>query len=193
MKKYFLMIPLMIFPYAYLIFFTYMTYTSNAMDRLFDFHDGTDIWYGIAVEYLIYIIFIVFYNTIISGRGKYTAYESAKVNLFVKGIQVPAYIFHFVLGMMGCVMSVWGIGIIMVALIVDLVTILLTGISSIGCTIRMKKEKVLRTPAAIFMGIGCFLYVVDVIIAVVYFFMARKHSKKPAIQDVGAEAVGGNI
>ena len=193
MKKYFLMIPLMIFPYAYLIFFSYMYYTSNVMDRLFDFHDGTDIWYGIAVEYLIYIIFIVFYNTIISGRGKYTAYESAKVNLFVKGIQVPAYIFHFVLGSMGICMGIWGLGFIIVAVIVDLGTILLTGISSIGCTIRMKKEKVLRTPAAIFMGIGCFLYVVDVVIAFLYFLMARKHSKKSEIQAVPAEAIGGNI
>lgn len=190
MKKYLLMVPLMIFPYAYLLFFIYMTYTSDAVYRLWGYTSTSDIWFGIALVYLIYVIFIVFYNTIISGRGKYTAYESAKVNLFVKGIQIPAYIFHFVLGSMGICMGIWGLGFIIVSVIVDLGTILLTGISSIGCTIRMKKEKVLHTPAAIFMGIGCFLYVVDVVIAVVYFFMARKRNRRPEIQAVPAEAIG---
>jgi len=192
MKKYFLMIPLMIFPYAYLVWLLSMFFASSYMEQFFD-QSGSEsiVWLIVALIYLIYVIFIVFYNCTVSARGKYTAYESAKINLFVKGIQVPAYIFHFVLGLMGCVMSVWGIGIIMVAVIVDLVTILLTGISSIGCTIRMKKEKILNAPLSILLGIGCFIYVVDVAVAFIYFFKAKKRSKKPEIQAVPAEAVGG--
>ncbi len=192
MKKYFLMIPLMIFPYAYLLWMLSMYFTSETLKIAFGENDAaSNVWLGVAVVYVIYVLFIVFYNCTVSARGKYTAYESAKINLFVKGIQVPAYIFHFILGMMGFVMSVWGIGIIMVVVIVDLVTIILTGISSIGCTIRMKKEKVLNGPLSILLGIGCFLYVVDVAVAFVYFFKARKHSKKPEIQAVPAEAIGG--
>ena len=182
MKKYFLMIPLMLFPYAYLIWMIYMYFSSGVMDKIFGYQTAAYIWLCIAALYLIYIIFIVFYNTIVSARGTYSAYQAAQINLLVKGVQVPAYIFHLVLGMMGSVMSVWGIGIIMVAVVVDLITILLTGISSIGCSIRMKKEKVLNTPVSILMGIGCFIYCADVVIAIVYFTMAKKRREKPEIQ-----------
>jgi hypothetical protein len=39
-------------------------------------------------------------------------------------------------------------------------------------------------------GIGCFLYVADVVIAVIYFGIARKRNKKPALSSVSAKAVG---
>ena len=182
MKKYFLMIPLMLFPYAYLILLIYMYFSSGVMDKIFGSQTAIDIWFCIVVIYLIYIIFIVFYNTIVSARGTYSAYQAAQINLLVKGVQVPAYIFHFVIGMMGTVMSVWGIGIILGAVVVDLITILLTGISSIGCSIRMKKEKALNTPVSILMGIGCFIYCADVVIAIVYYTMAKKRREKPEIQ-----------
>jgi len=189
MKKYFLMIPLMIFPYAYLIWLIYINFWGGTFDLLFGSQGAGNIWVGVAAIYLIYTIFITFYNTVVSGRGKYTAYEAAQINLLVKSVQVPAYIFHFILGMMAFYMGLWGIGAIMVAVSVDLVTILLTGISSIGCSIRMRKEKIINTPAAILMGIGCFLYCVDVVIAVVYFFKARKRYKKPAIPTAVTEAI----
>lgn len=190
MKKYFLMIPLMLFPYAYLIFFAYYSMTPYFVRDLLDAQSTGNLLIVIIGLYLIYILFITFYNTIASARGKYTAYQSAKINLIVKGVQIPAYIFHFILGMMGTVMSVWGIGIIIVAVVVDLVTILLTGISSIGCSVRLKKEKILNIPAAILMGIGCFIYVVDVGVAVTYFFIARKRYKKAAIPKAAAEVIG---
>jgi len=98
MKKYFLMIPLMLFPYAYLIWLIYMYFSSDVMDKIFGYQTAAYIWLCIAALYLIYIIFIVFYNTIVSARGTYSAYQAAQINLFVKGVQVPAYIFHFVLG-----------------------------------------------------------------------------------------------
>ena len=96
------------------------------------------------------------------------------MNLIIKGIQIPAYIMHFILGFLGLAMSVWGIGIVLWAILIDLLTILLTGISSIGCSIRMRKEGILSTAAAILMGIGCFVYCADVVIAIVYTVKARK-------------------
>ena len=61
-------------------------------------------------------------------------------------------------------------------LLIDLLTILLTGISSIGCSVRMRKEGLVSLPGAIFMGVGCFIYCVDVVIAIVYVVKARKKS-----------------
>jgi hypothetical protein len=112
MKKYLLMVPLMIFPYAYLLFLINVSNISPAMNLLLGYKATDKIWLCIAANYLLYTLFSVFYNTILSARGKYTAYDSAKVNLFVKGIQIPAYIFHFILGMMAFYMGLWGIGLL---------------------------------------------------------------------------------
>ena len=82
----------------------------------------------------------------------------------------------YILGFIGLAMSVWGIGFLLWAVLIDLLTILLTGISSIGCSIRMRKERLVSLPGAIFMGIGCFIYCADVVIAIVYVVKARKKS-----------------
>ena len=134
----------------------------------------------VAVIYNLYSLVIVVVNAVQCAKGKMTARQSARMNLIIKGIQIPAYIMHFILGFIGLAMSVWGIGIILWAILIDLLTILLTGISSIGCSIRMRKEGILSTAAAILMGIGCFIYCVDVVIAIVYVVKARKnrHSGK---------------
>lgn len=182
MKKYLLMVPLILFPYIYLFALISLNLLVTAFENPMASKIAYYLWIGINIAYLAYIIFIPFYNTVVSTRGKYTAYQATKINLMIKGLQIPAYVFHFLIGMMGLVASVWGIGIILVALVIDLVTITLSGISSIGCSIRMRKEKILSLPASILMGIGCFIYCVDVFIAVVYFFMARTKNKNSAAQ-----------
>ena len=128
----------------------------------------------VAVIYNLYSFVIVVVNAVQCAKGKMTARQSARMNLIIKSIQIPAYIIHFILGFIGLAMSVWGIGIILWAILIDLLTILLTGISSIGCSIRMRKEGLLSTAAAILMGIGCFVYCVDVVIAIAYVVIARK-------------------
>lgn len=182
MKKYLLMVPLILFPYIYLFALISLNLLVTAFENPMASKIAYYLWIGINITYLAYIIFIPFYNTVVSTRGKYTAYQATKINLMIKGLQIPAYVFHFLIGMMGLVASVWGIGIILVALVIDLVTITLSGISSIGCSIRMRKEKILSLPASILMGIGCFIYCVDVFIAVVYFFMASTKNKNSAAQ-----------
>lgn len=186
MKKYLLMVPLILFPYIYLFALISLNLLVTAFEKPMASKIAYYLWIGINITYLAYIIFIPFYNTVVSTRGKYTAYQATKINLMIKGLQIPAYVFHFLIGMMGLVASVWGIGIILVALVIDLVTITLSGISSIGCSIRMRKEKILSLPASILMGIGCFIYCVDVFIAVVYFLMARTNNKNSVAQSTFA-------
>ena len=182
MKKYVLMIPLILFPYAYLILFFLISMTSGIVDQWMDSQTSTNIWSVIVILYLLYILIITFYNLIVTVKGKYTAYEAAEINFLVKSLQVPAYIFHFAIGMMGTILSVWGIGIILLAVVVDLITITLTGINSIGCSIRMRKEKILTTPMAVLMGIGSFVYCADVGIAIAYFLLTRKKPNHQAAQ-----------
>lgn len=85
------------------------------------------------------------YNAIVTARSsKYDALTDSKINLITKGVQIPAYIFHFVLGCLGLTLSVWGIGVIIFAVVVDFLSILTTGISAIGLHVRMAKDGVLE-------------------------------------------------
>lgn len=173
--KYLKMIPVIIYPYIYVLILVVFFLFVDVLPE-----DTTDIsllvLLIIAVIYNLYSFVIVIVNAVQTARGKLTAGQAARMNLIIKGIQIPAYIMHFILGFIGLAMSVWGIGFLLWAVLIDLLTILLTGISSIGCSIRMRKERLVSMPGAIFMGIGCFIYCVDVAIAIVYVVKARKKS-----------------
>lgn len=178
MKKYLKTIPLIIYPYAYLIFLLVMWMMNSCMqnDEMFG-ESNKSIWYitlGIIILYNLYVIFIAVYNAVVASKNGASAYQLAKMNLIVKGCQIPAYIFHFILGLLGFVMSVWGIGLIIFSVCIDLITIILTGINSIGCTVKMKKEGIITTTTAIFTGIGSFVYCIDIVVAIVYVMLSKK-------------------
>ena len=153
--KYLKMIPVIIYPYIYVLILAVFFLFVGVLPE-----DTTDIsllvLLIIAVIYNLYSFVIVIVNAVQTARGKLTAGQAARMNLIIKGIQIPAYIMHFILGFIGLAMSVWGIGFLLWAVLIDLLTILLTGISSIGCSIRMRKERLVSLPGAIFMG--CLLY-----------------------------------
>lgn len=138
--KYLKMIPVIIYPYIYVLILAVFFLFVGVLPE-----DTTDI------SLLVLLIIAVIYNLVFlchrnrqcgtSARGKLTAGQAARMNLIIKGIQIPAYIMHFILGFIGLAMSVWGIGFLLWAVLIDLLTILLTGISSIGCSIRMQQRK----------------------------------------------------
>ena len=142
--KYLKMIPVIIYPYIYVLILAVFFLFVGVLPE-----DTTDIsllvLLIIAVIYNLYSFVIVIVNAVQTARGKLTAGQAARMNLIIKGIQIPAYIMHFILG-------------------------------SIGCSIRMRKERLVSLPGAIFMGIGCFIYCADVVIAIVYVVKARKKS-----------------
>lgn len=172
--KYLKMIPVIIYPYIYVVILAVFLVFLSVLPS--DFNDAASLGLLIvAVIYNLYSFIIVIVNAVQCAKGKMTAKQSARMNLIIKGVQIPAYIMHFILGFIGLAMSVWGIGFVLWAILIDLLTILLTGISSIGCSVRMRKEGILSTAAAIFMGIGCFIYCVDLVIAIVYVIKTRKN------------------
>lgn len=177
MKKYIKLIPLIIYPYAYLIWLIMMFITDDTVEKLIGSDGYIILFDAIFIIFNIYVLVIMLYNLIVTIKGKYTAYEAAKMNLTIKAWQIPAYIFHFIMGAVGTIMSVWGIGFIMVAVLVDVITIALTGINSVGCTVRLKKDGVISLKTAIFCGIGSFLFCIDVIVALFYVTRSRKHKK----------------
>ena len=175
------MLPLIIYPYAYLPWF-FVTGGIGSMASDSDFVVGIAL--VLAGLYQIVVLVNAVWGTVSVARKPYTAKEAAKLNLVVKAWQIPAYVFHFLLGLVGCLMSVWGMGFILFAIIVDLLTIALTGIFAIGCMVKLKKQNVLTTPLAILAGIGSFIYCVDIIVAIVLVCMCKKAEKQQTMPSV---------
>lgn len=174
MKKYIKMLPVMLYPYAYIFilmgFIAYMNAHPGQEEA------GIQGLYVIAVVYNVYSLVIVVVNAVLTARNS-DALQGAAMNLIIKGVQIPAYLLHFGIGMFGSVLSIWGIGFVMWAIFIDMATILLTGISSIGCSISMYKEHLVSKRNAWLMGIGCFLFCIDIVIAVIYLVKALTHKQ----------------
>lgn len=175
MKKYIKLLPLIIYPYAYLIWLLLQFKAADAFGEFVGSKEYVILFEAMFIIFNVYVLFIVVYNIVVTIKGKYTAYEAAKMNLTVKAWQIPAYIFHFFMGAVGVLMSVWGIGFIMVAVIVDVVTIALTGTNAIGCAVKLKKDGVIPLRTAIIYGIGSFIFCIDVFVALSYVRRSRKH------------------
>lgn len=168
MKKYLKLLPLILYPYPYVLMMLETPVFLLLEDAPVEVQ--AVLFLGPILLFNLYVIFISIYNVVTTARGDMTAYEAAKMNLVVKGWQVPAYILHFVMGVGGLLMSVWGIPFILYAILIDLFTIILTGINSIGCSIKMKKE----CNTSLLMGIGCFIYCVDLAVAIAYVSISKK-------------------
>lgn len=78
--------------------------------------------------------------------------DPSKINMLTKCIQIPEYIINFLLGCLGVLMIIWEIGVLLFVVLVDYITIFIT-------------------------GIGSFMYVIDVVILIIYFRNAKAFNK----------------
>lgn len=99
---------------------------------------------------------------------------TAKQNLTIKCVQIPAYVLNFAIAIIGVMMSVFGLPMIAWAIAIDFLSILLTGISAIGCGRTLYKEGKISRTAAIWTTIGSFVYCADVVIAIVWYCKGKK-------------------
>jgi hypothetical protein len=176
MSKYLKMIPVMLYPYAYLIPLLTLFLTPAEGDNMANVYVFVFI-YAIALH--IVVLGLSIFNAIVTARStKYDCIIDAKINMITKCVQIPAYIFHFCLGCLGLTMSIWGIGVIIFAVLVDFLSILMTGISSIGLHVRMSKDKIVNKTIAFWLGFGSFLYCIDVAIAIFDFVFCTYRNKK---------------
>ena len=99
---------------------------------------------------------------------------TAKQNLTIKCVQIPAYVLNFAIAMIGVMMSVFGLPMIAWAIAIDFLSILLTGVSAIGCGRTLYKEGKIDRTSAIWTTIGSFIYCADVVIAIVWYCKGKK-------------------
>ncbi len=100
-----------------------------------------------------------------ANAGNITAFDSVKLNKTIKMAHIPAYIFHFLLGIAGLFLSIWGIGFILWAIIIDLLTISISGsIAASACTC-CEKEGLLSETASKKLKKSSYIFIEDVSVA----------------------------
>ena len=108
-------------------------------------------------------------RAIAAVRGGRNARELVRENMAVKLIHVPAYIFNFALGVVGLMLSVWGIGLILWAVLADIAAIALSGTIGLSAALRCKREGVMTAKAALAYALLSFIFCADVAAAVVFY------------------------
>lgn len=160
----------MVFPYSFIIL-PYIE-LSNSYNFLI-----------IAIEILASFI-IAIANAIQTAKKTGGVRDAAKINSAVKLIHIPAYIFWFLISVgMGFTTGIGGLFFVILAIAVDTLTIILTGISSVGCAVRMYKDGYCKLRTSVVMGIGSFIYCIDVVIAILYIVMLKKRGKLSTAQE----------
>ena len=186
--KHLKMIPIIIYPYLYMIgilFIFIFAVIEGSITNNYDY-SALFVFLIIPLALLITIIclFIVIINSIKSAKGSYGIYYPTRMNLIIKIAQIPAYTINFILGLIGFFMSIWGIGIIGLVIVVDFFSIGLSGINNIGCCINLYKNKIISKKLTMLFIILSFIYVIDVFLALGLFLYLRKNNIKEIINKV---------
>ena len=174
---------LILYPYYYMsIIIAQLLIMGNT-----DNFSGEDAFVGEIVMFLVNPIClgVLVSDFVTNAKGHVPPEKLAKLNMIIKLVHIPAYIIHFVLGMLGTLASIWGIGFVLWAIIIDLITIALSGTHMLSCVIGIIKQKGANTAISVVAAVLSYIYCIDVLVAILYYVYIR--NRKPASELPPAE------
>lgn len=179
MRKFLQLLPLILFPYMYMIVFAVVMMLGNYTDVI---NEGVSKFldqYGLLLILATIVVsntwsfVIAIVNSLSASKGKIDVRKACYWNMLIKLIQIPAYIINFIIGLFSFALSVWGVGFLIWVVIVDLLTIFYTGINAIGACVASSKQKVWPKWVTVLFGFLNFIYCVDVCVAIVMYVKTR--------------------
>ncbi len=182
MGKYFLALPVLLFPYS-LFLGMYCLYTPAIMEKVF-FNNG---YLLIAAVFVCGVVafFFSFLLALLALLKKKEGLSMARLNMIVKLCQIPAYLVIFVLGSMFFV-TVFGIGFTVFFFLFDCAAIGMTGLIGAVSVFRAFAEKKLTKKEGIVFALLQFIFVADIVACILLFVRLRKR----AGEEVPAPAIG---
>lgn len=165
MKRYLPLLPVIIFPY--LVVFTLLCMFNENFMKTFCSNDGSYLLLALLILYVIALVFsiVVFITGLIKKRE---AQDLLRVNMVIKLIHIPAYILIFCVGSI-CLLTIFTFGISIALMILDGMTILLSGLIGLAGVIRAFHEEKLSKKTAIIHGIFQFVFCADVINSIIVY------------------------
>ncbi|MBD5548337.1 MAG: hypothetical protein HDQ97_13205 [Lachnospiraceae bacterium] len=168
-KKRFFPITLAIWPYLYVV----LSYVFSAYEELY----GMFFWGGMVLTLVVYISNII-YACICKGEDSY--YHLAFWNMLIKLIHIPFYLGVFLVGAVFLLVAVVPIFTFMAPLMilflffVDVFLMITSSMYGVSALVRASKKQVVSKTYAIINIILQFLFIADVISAIVLYIKVRK-------------------
>ena len=181
-------LPVTLYPYAYMISLIILFIISKLIDDGYNVPEFLFIVTNpIALALIIHPLVLA--SLIMDFRvAKIMNYKKqATLSMVNKLVHIPAFVFHFILGLFGSLASVWGIGFVLFAVTVDLMTIIISGTFSLASNIGLYKQKQLSLPVTVVAAVTSYIYCVDVIsvVAVKLITLGEVGKNKPQGENVG--------
>lgn len=164
-------LPITLYPYGYMI--------SIAVMLIFDSEDA-----GLIPFIVFLVLHPLVWAALIANFRSMKAVEPksiATLNMVNKLVQIPAYIFHFIVGLFGAALSIWGIGFFLFAIIIDIISIVISGTFSLAATIELYKQKKITLALAIFAAVASYIYCIDVVAVIIVKVIASKADKEKSL------------
>lgn len=164
MRKYLPFLGIILFPY--LIVFTliciFIGSGSSSMETIsYAFLLILPVLYVVALVCAV----VVFIKGI---TNKKKSLEILRINMIIKLIHIPAYLIIFVLGLLSTI-TIFTIGLAIVLLVLDLLTIAVSGLIGLGGVIGSLRENKISIKKAVIYGILQFMYCADVISSILIY------------------------
>lgn len=176
---------IMIYPYVYMI----ALYIAGKATKL-SYSLEMDLSKTISnITLVVYLFLFIIYHALVLGtliadfisaiKGYLDPKSMAISSLVVKAVQIPAYVFHFGLGILGVITNIiTGFAPLFFALFIDFVTIAITGAFTTANSIGLCKRNIITKPIAVLASLLSFIYCVDVADVIVLYVLSRKKIKK---------------
>ncbi|MCQ2484477.1 MAG: hypothetical protein MJ168_03975 [Clostridia bacterium] len=178
MKKYLKIFPLVLHPYLnYIWVAAWLLLMNTDISSDITATAMLVLFFGSLTIFYIYITAIGIASIIKAAKGKQSACDSAKMNLLIKGCQIPAYIINFVVGILSPLAGHFGIIAGVFIVVADIIAISMSGLFSVSCAVAFRKEKLQSKALSLITGILSFVFCIDVAVAIYYFVKTSKKIK----------------
>lgn len=170
MKKFVPTVSIVLFPYA-VAFVLYCIFSGFLMESIFQ----NNAYLCLLLLIIIWVIALICAVSIcaVSLVRKWDFVELSRVNMLIKTIFIPAYLFIFVFGL-ACMLTIFTFGISIVLMVLDAMAIVLSGLIGVSAVKRSYDNKAISVKEMILYGILQFVFCVDVVVSIILFRKSKK-------------------
>lgn len=173
MKKFVPALSIVLFPYA-VAFVLYCIFSGFLMENIFQ----NNAYLCLLILGILWIVAFIcaVLTCAVSLIRKWDFVELCRINMLIKTISIPAYLFNFIFGTM-CMITIFTFAISVILLVLETLSIVLSGVIGISAVRRSYDNKAISAGETFLYGILQFVFCVDVITSIIVFRKSKKKAK----------------
>lgn len=178
MKKYLPLIPMLLFPYAFIltfiIFFLWQYYEFGMTPTNYAFLTALP-WVLLGIFFVLSAILTIV-TLVVALLNKWEAKGLLKAAMIGKLIQIPAYIIFFIIGFI-LMVSIFTYFLTIFVFLIDCVFLFFSSLITVAGLLRGVFEKKITLLQGVIYAILSFFFCIDVVVSIVVFCKVRKVEK----------------